>query len=114
MTTLTAPAVRPTDPARDAVLLLIAGDPMHARDRAAIVTAIRASVREDGTTTANDWRPLVPSWVDKRCVGAVVYALTQADVMVPTGEYDWCDDTSSRNRGKPQPRWTWVEPEAAA
>jgi len=108
--TVTTP--RPTDPDRDAVLALIAGDPVHARDRAVIVAAIRESVRPDGTVSANDWRPRLTGddRVTPCVVGAVVCALVKSGVLVATGEWEWSDDTRSRNAGKPAPVWAWSAP----
>lgn len=91
---------------KDAVLELIAGDPIHERDREAIVAAIRASVRTDGTVGANDWRPRIPQWVYPRVVGATVHALTKAGVLEPTG-WDISDDVRGRNSGRPSRRYRW-------
>lgn len=112
MTPLTLAAARPTDPTRDAVLALIAGDPIHARDRAVIVAAIRESVRPDGTVSANDWRPRLTGEdrVTPCVVGAVVCALVKSGVLVATGEWEWSDDTKSRNQGKPQQSYRWSAP----
>lgn len=97
-----------------ATLLLIAGDPIHAEDRAAIVAAIRSSVRPDGTVTANAWRPNIPATVYPRCVGAVVCALVKAGVLVPTHQLSESADARGRNLGKWQPIYRWVERKAAA
>jgi len=91
----------PADPTADAVLALIAGDPLHARDRDAIVDAITVAVRPDGTVTSNDWRGLIPSWVYPRVIGATVNALTKAGVLVPTGQWVISDDVHGRNAGRP-------------
>ena len=95
------------DPHTVAVLTLIAGDPLHARDREAIVTAIRASVRPDGTVCGNDWRGLIPRWVYPRVIGATVNALTRARVLVPTGAWAISDDTLGRNSGRPVRVYRW-------
>lgn len=97
----------PADRERDAVLALIAGDPKNARSRSAVVEAIAASVDPDGCTCANLWRPLIPSWVYHRVVGATVNALTKAGVLVPTGEWVVSDDTHGRNSGRPMRRYRW-------
>lgn len=98
------------DPARDAVLALICGDPLHARDRAAVVDAIRRSVRADGTCSSNDWRPLIPSHVYPAVIGAVVAALARADVLLPTDAWVMSTDVKSRNGNKPTRIWRWREP----
>jgi hypothetical protein len=96
------------DPDTAAILDLIAGDPIHARDREAVVDAIRASVRPDGTVSGNDWRSRVPAWVYPRVVGATVHALTARGVLVPTGEWRISDDTAGRNGGKPVRVYRWM------
>ena len=90
-----------------AVLALIAGDPVHARDREAIVDAIRASVDYQGLTSSNGWRPLLPAWVYPRVVGATVNALTKAGVLVPTGHWVTSDDIKGRNSGRPARVYRW-------
>jgi hypothetical protein len=95
------------DPVKDAVLALIAGDIVHKRDRAAVVEAIAASVRPDGTTDANAWRPLIPPYVYPRVVGATVNALTKAGVLIPTGQWVISDDRKGRNSGRPMRVWRW-------
>lgn len=97
----------PVDAERDAILDLIAGDPVHARDREVVVTAIRDSVRSDGTVSANAWRPLVAGRVYSRVIGAVVHALVRAGVLVPTGQYERSTDTAGRNAGKPTTQYRW-------
>lgn len=93
---------------KDAVLDLIAGDPIHERDREAIVEAIRRSVRHDGTVSANDWRDSIPSWVYPRVVGATVQALIKAHVLTPTGEWDISNDIRGRNAGRPTRVYRWA------
>lgn len=95
------------DPITAAILDLISGDPIHERDREAIVDAIRASVRPDGTTDANAWRPLVPKWCFPNVVGATVNALVRQGYLVPTGEWQISDDARGRNQGKPCRRYEW-------
>jgi len=97
----------PLDREKDAVLALIAGDPIHARDRAAIVDAIRASVRPDGTVSSNDWRPRIPTWCYPAVVGATVNALAKAGVLIPTGQWVTSDDRKGRNTGKPSRSYFW-------
>jgi hypothetical protein len=97
----------PWDREKDAVLALIAGDPIHARDRAAIIDAITASIRPDGTVSSNDWRPNIPPWCYPAVVGATVNALTKAGVLVPTGHWVTSDDRKGRNSGKPQRAYRW-------
>jgi hypothetical protein len=92
---------------KDAVLELIAGDPIHAADREAIVAAIRASVRTDGMVSANDWRHRIPTWVYPRVVGATVNALMKSGVLVPTGTWDVSTDVKGRNSGRPVRVYRW-------
>ena len=96
------------DPHTAAILDLIAGDPIHDRDREAIVNAIRASVRDDGTVCSNDWRDAIPAWVYSRVVGATVHALAAAGVLVPTGEWQISDDRKGRNSGRPCRTYRWM------
>lgn len=96
------------DPATAALLDLISGDPCHARDREAIIDAIRASVRHDGTTDGNAWRPLIPAFVYPRVVGATVHALVTRGVMAPTGEWRTSDDVAGRNSGRPVRVYRWT------
>ncbi len=98
------------DPEKDAILALISGDPLHARDRAAIVDAIRSSVDHRGITSSNHWRPLIPTWVYPRVVGATVNALTKAGVLVRTGEWLTSNDIHGRNSGRPVWTYRWRAP----
>lgn len=114
MTALQLDLLATADPTRDAVLRLIAGDAIHQRGRAAIVDAFRQAVRSDGTVSINDARPLIPAWVAPHLIGAVVHALTKADVLVWTGEWEMSTDTRGRNGSKPVRRHLWREPLADA
>ena len=89
------------DPDTAAILALMNGDPCHDRDREAIIDAIRASVDSNGTTTANRWRPLIPTWCFPNVVGATVNALTKAHVLEWTGQWEISDDIHGRNSGRP-------------
>lgn len=100
----------PADREKDAVLALISGDPLHARDRQAVVDAIAASVRPDGTVCSNDWRGLIPTWVYPRVIGATVNALTKARVLTPTGQWVISDDVHGRNAGRPARVYAWRAP----
>ena len=95
------------DPVTQGILECIAGDRLHERDREAIITAIRASVRPNGTVSANDWRSLIPTWVYHRVVGATVNALTKAGHLTHTGEWVISDDVKGRNSGKPTRLYRW-------
>jgi hypothetical protein len=98
------------DPVTAAILDLIAGDPLHERDREAVVDAIRVSVGSDGLTHANRWRPHVPAWVYPRVVGATVHALASRGCLVPTGDWVVSDDVAGRNSGKPMRVYRWHGP----
>lgn len=95
------------DPARDALLALICGDPAHEADRGAVLDAIRASVRDDGTVSSNDFRSRIPTWAHPQTVGAVVNALGRAGVLAFTGDWEMSTDTRSRNASKPVRRYHW-------
>lgn len=92
---------------KDAVLDLIAGDPIHARDREVIVGAIRDSVRPDGLVSANDWRDRLDGVVYPRVIGATVNALTKSGVLTPTGSWDISTDVKGRNSGRPVRVYRW-------
>jgi hypothetical protein len=98
------------DPNTAALLDLMDGDPIHARDREAIIDAIRAAVRPDGTVSGNDWRGLIPQWVYPRVIGATVHALARHGVLVATGDWVISDDTAGRNSGKPVRKYFWRGP----
>ncbi|MDO8308589.1 MAG: hypothetical protein Q7V58_09590 [Actinomycetota bacterium] len=97
------------DPEKDAILALIAGDVVHQRDREAIVDAIRASVDYTGRTSGNTWRPLIPTWVYPKVIGATVHALVAAGVLVQDG---WLisNDVRGRNAGRPCRQYIWRTP----
>ena len=96
------------DPLTQSILALIDGDPIHARDREAIVDAIRASVDDNGCTSANHWRGLIPVWVYHRCIGATVNALAKGGHLTPTGDWVISDDARGRNVGKPMRVYRWA------
>ncbi|TCO47328.1 hypothetical protein EV192_11768 [Actinocrispum wychmicini] len=71
-----------------------------------IVKAIISSALMDPffQTTANRWRVLLPPWVRRGSMnGATVNVLLNMGILVPTGRYVRCDDTTSRNANKLQP-----------
>lgn len=90
------------------LLDLIASDRIHASDREAVAWAIGASIRPDGTVSANDWRPRIPSWVYPRVVGATVHALIADGTLTPTGDWVASNDTKGRNGGKPMRVYRWA------
>jgi len=93
-----------------ALLDLIDGDPIHARDREAVIDAIRAAVRPDGTVCGNDWRGLILQWVYPRVVGATVHALAKRGVLQFTGDWAISDDVRGRNSGRPTRIYVWHGP----
>jgi hypothetical protein len=98
------------DPDTAALLDLMDGDPIHARDREAVIDAIRAAVRPDGTVCGNDWRGLVPQWVYPRVIGATVHALARRGILQATGDWAISDDTVGKNGGKPVRVYRWHGP----
>lgn len=98
------------DPDTAALLDLMDGDPIHARDREAVIDAIRAAVRSDGTVCGNDWRGLIPAWVYPRVVGATVHALARRGILQATGDWAISDDTVGKNSGKPVRVYRWHGP----
>lgn len=110
---------RPVDRERAAILHLIAGDPLHARDREMIVTAIlRVANRSLGVVDMNEVRAFLTGPITGRIVvyprviGAVVSSLASHGVLVPDG---WIvnQDRRGGNYGKPQRRWRLVRDVAA-
>jgi hypothetical protein len=95
------------DPVTQAILDCIAGDPLHTRDREAVITAIRASVDAGGYTSSNHWRPLIPTWVYPKVVGATVNALRKLGRLQATDEWLISDDVKGRNVGKPTRIYRW-------
>jgi hypothetical protein len=99
-----------TFPTSREVCALVAGDPMHERERAAVVEAIRDYAREnDGFIDANGVRPRIPAWVGARVRGAVYNSLIAQGVLAPTGNWTTSDDKRGRNAGKPQRIYRWTE-----
>lgn len=103
----------PSAPVTDdtaALLDLIAGDPIHQRDRATIVRAIVAEAHANaGRVDPNRLRARLADEngeprVYPRLVGAVVSALAQRRVLVADG---WVVSTDRRggNAGRPARRW---------
>ncbi|MGH3760278.1 hypothetical protein [Actinophytocola sp.] len=99
-------AVAPTegDPVSSLLALLVL-DPRNTGHVRVVAAVIVADAMGDGwrETTANRWRPLVPTWVRPSVVGATVQRMIGAGLLVPTGRYVRCTDRASRNRGKLQP-----------
>ena len=98
------------DPDTAALLDLMDGDPIHARDREAVIDAIRAAVRPDGTVCSNDWRGLIPQWVYPRVIGATVHALGRRRILQATGDWRISDDTAGKNAGRPVRVYRWHGP----
>ena len=93
-----------TDSTRD-VCALIDADPLHARDRQAVVDAIRA-VAHLPEISRNDVAPLVPSWVFPKVIGTTFNVLRARHVLEPTGRHVWSTDKRGRNGNKLAPTYT--------
>ena len=89
-----------------AVLNLIASDPLHAKDKAAIIEAIRCAVRSDGTVSGNEWRQHMPDVLPK-LIGATVSQLVAKGVLT-FHSWEQSTDTAGRNGGKMCRRYRWV------
>ncbi|MBP2320462.1 hypothetical protein JOF56_000847 [Kibdelosporangium banguiense] len=88
------------------ITALLVVDPRNTAHIAAIAEAIISSALADPfyETTANRWRPLVPTWVRVQSMsGATVNVLIRLGILVGTGRYVRCDNTTKRNVGKLQP-----------
>lgn len=101
-----------------AILRLINGDPIHATDRARIVSAIvYCAAHSGGFVDTNMVRARLTGehglTVYPRVIGAVYYSLKAAGVLVEAG---WVvnRDTAGRNAGKPQMKYRYVRRQVAA
>lgn len=91
----------PADPDTRALLELIAGDPIHEDDRAAVVGAIVAAARANGgRVDPNEVRKRLDGSVYPRVVGATYQSLAAKGVLVPDG-WTISQDKHGRNSGKP-------------
>lgn len=89
------------DSATESILELVAGDPLHEDDRAAVVRAILAAAAADnGRVDPNQVRKLIPDNVYPRVTGAVYQSLAKKGVLVVDG-WTVSEDTTGRNTGKP-------------
>lgn len=87
---------------------LVFGDPVHERDRAAVVEAIRAdAAAHDGEVDSNRVREALPTWVYPRSIGAVYNALRARGLLVANG-YVTNTDTRGRNAGRPARLYRWT------
>ncbi len=88
-----------------AVCALLVIDPSNRDHVEAVVSAVLHSASTDvlWRTTANSWRPLLPTWIRPPIVGATVQRLVSLGLLRTTGRWVRCDDIHSGNRGKPQP-----------
>ncbi|GAA5119076.1 hypothetical protein [Haloechinothrix salitolerans] len=87
------------------LLALINGDPLHDRDRAAVIGAILSVGRDNGgVVDPNDVRSRLGGSVYPRVVGAVYQSLAKRGVLVGDG---WVisKDRRGRNSGKPCRRY---------
>jgi len=101
VTTDELPLWQTTDDETAAILRLVSGDPIHERDRAAVVAAIVAAAQEDdGYVDPNLVRSRLSGRVYPRVTGATYYALRRAGVLEPAG-WTVSTDTAGRNTGKP-------------
>lgn len=101
-----AAAVPPTAGDELASLLaLLVLDPRNADHVRAVVAVIVLDAMGNSwrETTANRWRPVLPTWIKPAVVGATVQRLRAAGLLVPTGKYVRCTDRAAGNVSKPQP-----------
>jgi hypothetical protein len=88
-----------------ALLALLVLDPRNTDHVRAVTSAIVIDAMGNARreTTANRWRPVLPTWINPAVVGATVQRLRAAGLLAPTGKYVKCTDRSAGNAGKPQP-----------
>lgn len=94
-------------PTARGVCSLVAGDPLHERERAAVVDAIRDdAVEHFGQVNSNRVRERIPSWVAPQVIGATYNALRARGLLVDDG---WTTNTDrrGRNSGKPARLYRW-------
>ena len=106
------PVAAPVDAETASLLALIAGDPIHATDRATITAAIvEAAHRGNGVVSMNTVRTRLwnehGSVVYPKVVGAVVAALRHQGVLVPAG-WEVTEGSRSGNTGKPCRSYTYT------
>ncbi|OXM73073.1 MULTISPECIES: hypothetical protein [Amycolatopsis] len=91
----------PVDADTESILQLVAGDPLHEDDRAAVVRAILAAAAADGgRVDPNAVRKLIPDNVYPRVIGATYLTLAKKGLLVVDG-WTVSEDRAGRNTGKP-------------
>lgn len=91
----------PVDEDTRSLLELIDGDPLHDRDRAAVIAAIMAAAAADGgRVDPNQVRKLIPDNVFHKIVGPTYMALARKGVLEVDG-WTVSEDRRGRNSGKP-------------
>lgn len=94
-----------------AITSLMDGDPLHARDRAAVVTAILTDGRShNGQVDPNRVRDTLPPWVYPRSIGSTYRVLLHHEVLVFEGRWTENLDGKGRNIGKPQRLYRLARP----
>lgn len=97
-----------TFPTASSVCELVFGDPLHQRERTAVIDAIVADARAHGREVdPNRVRPTVPQWVNPRVTSAVYNALGTRRLLV-FKRWATNDDRRGRNVGKPQRIYEWT------
>jgi hypothetical protein len=95
-------------PTASSVCELVFGDPIHARERAAVIDAIRQDAAgHDRQVDPNRVRSLIPPWVGPRVVSATYNALRTRGLLVRQG-WTQNEDRRGRNVGKPQSVYRWT------
>lgn len=81
------------------ILALMAADPIHDRDKTAVIAAVREAARRcNGTISRNDLN--IPVWVHHKMVGATISGLIRSRALTPVG-WVTSTDTRGRNAGRP-------------
>jgi len=100
-------ASAPADPATVAILTLVQGDPIHARDRAMLTAAIVADARANGgQVSSNRVRESLRDadgdlTVYPRMIGAHYMALKNRGILRTTDTWETSTDRHGNNSGKP-------------
>lgn len=106
------PTAAPVDEDTASLLELVAGDPLHERDRAIVLAAILETASEhDGRVLPNELRALLHnehgSTVHPPVIGATVNALKRAGRLVFRDEWQVTEGSTTGNNGRPQRVYHW-------
>lgn len=93
----------PADPTTASLLDLLADDATYSSEFEwrEFVRCLEHAADAERVVRPNRLRPLVRGVVKPNRIGAFTHRAVASGLMVPTGEWEVSDDTTSRNSGKP-------------